>query len=91
MNPLIDAHFAVATTPAQLDLPAGVADAVVLNSGTCDVVVNNRNDVSLDPLSGQMLRPGFLVQMSAYDGVNLQLWAVAAGRGGVVTLDPPSD
>jgi hypothetical protein len=77
----------VAQTPALVDgLPGGIAEAVVLNSGSVDLVIDNTNDMSLDPQSGCRLVPGELMAWPAANGCSLVLYAVAAGPGGQVTV-----
>jgi hypothetical protein len=85
------AHFVVGTTPAELPLPAGLSAAVVVNSGETAVVIDNRDDVSLNPQSGIRLAPGDVMTFPAYGGNSLQLWAVAAGAGQVTAEIFPDD
>jgi hypothetical protein len=78
---------AVAETPAEITgLPCNIPAALVLNSGQCDLVVDNGPDASLNPQSGCRLKPGELMTFPARDGRSLQLYAVVAGLGGQVTV-----
>lgn len=76
---------AVAETPAEITGIPSVPAALVLNSGACDLVVDNGPDASLNPQSGCRLKAGELMTFPARDGRSLQLYAVAAGPGGQVT------
>ena len=85
-----NAIFQVGTTPAMIDgIPANVASVLVLNSGHCDVIVDNRDDVSLDPQSGCRVGIGRLEEFPRGDcdgDDGFQLFAVAAGAGGQLTI-----
>jgi hypothetical protein len=80
-----DSVFAVGESPAEITGIPNVASVLVLNSGHVDVIVDNKNDVTLTPQSGCRIEPGQLVPFPR-NGMTMQLFAVAAGAGGKVTV-----
>jgi hypothetical protein len=80
-----DAIFPVPQTPGQIGGIPNVDSVLVLNSGHVDVVIDNQNDVSLDPQSGCRIGPGRSVGFPR-NGPEFALFGVAAGAGGQVTV-----
>jgi hypothetical protein len=80
-----DAIFPVGQTPGPIGGIPNVDSVLVLNSGHVDVIIDNQNDVSLDPQSGCRIEPGRSVDFPR-NGPEFALFGVAAGPNAQVTI-----
>lgn len=91
-----DSVVQVGQTPAQISLPP-VRSVLVLNSSAglgdkanaANIIVDNIDDVSVDPLLGCKLQPGRSVEfpmVNQSNGTQRQLWAVADGPDARLTI-----
>jgi hypothetical protein len=80
-----DAIFPVGQTPGPIGGIPNVDSVLVLNSGHVDVVIDNQDDVSLDPQSGCRIEPGRSVDFPR-NGPEFALFGVAAGPNAQVTV-----